>query len=485
MTKLILGPIIGGLNDTQANIWGRTDGPATLYAWVSRYPDLNDLHQPTSQSPPLTAQNGFAGVVPISGLRPETNYYYTVTLDGTLQSPLVWPYPRFSTFPTREMPRSFSFVFGSCFLPKEEPSGGIFDHINQLRFQRENNPEKNLRFMLLMGDQIYADAYKYNSLGRCALSLHDYRLVYTYTWSQPPFQRLLQKIPAYMTLDDHEVDDDWTWVNMDRTRASIPIWDRFIRWWDRRSKAERMLTAARVKDALQAYWEHQGMHTRTYFTTMAKDDQTRYTLATNDPGSFAYHFNYGAAAFFVLDTRTMRVKPANGQHVMLGEGQWHVLSRWLDQVKDAYPIKFIVTSCAMLYQLRHDIARDRWTGFPNERRRFIDLLSQKDVQGVYLLAGDLHSAHAMCVEIAGISGLVPLWEFCSSPFEQKPTRSTRFRWLRKPLPADLVSNQELYFTYPDLNFGVVEVNLDEPAHPRVRFEVYGSDGTIVHSVDTP
>ena len=485
MTKLILGPMIGGLNDTQAYIWGRTDGPGTLYAWLSQNPDLTDLGQPTALSLPLSAQNGFAGVVPINDLQPETEYYYTVTLEPTLQSPLVWPYPKFSTFPPKGAVRSFSFVFGSCFRPADQDGGGIFDHIRALHFARENQAEKALRFMLLIGDQIYGDAYQYNSLGRCALSLDDYRQVYAYTWSRPPFQRLLQKIPAYMTLDDHEVDDDWTWVDMARTQASIPIWDRLIRWWHRRPEAERRLTTERVKDALQAYWEHQGMHARGYFSFLALDNDARYTLSRDDSGSLAYQFSYGAAAFFVMDTRTMRVKARDGQRVMLGTGQWESLINWLDEVKDTYPVKFIVTSCAMLYQLRFDIPKDRWTGFEEERRRFIEALRERDCRGVYLLAGDLHSAHSMQVEITGHGGPIPLWEFCSSPFEQKPTRSTGYTWMRKPLPADLVASQANQFTYPDLNFGVVEVNLDDPQQPEVRFEVYGSDGSLVHAVDTP
>ena len=485
MTKLILGPIVGGLNDTQAYIWGRADGPGTLYAWVGRNPDLSDLSQPTAQSLPLTAQNGFAGVVPIHDLQPEADYHYTVTLDATLQAPLVWPYPKFSTFPPKGALRSFSFVFGSCFLTKDQDSGGIFDRISALRFARESQAEKALRFMLLIGDQIYADAYQYNCLGYCALTLDDYRRVYADTWSRRPFRRLLQNIPAFMTLDDHEVDDDWTWVDMERTLASIPIWDRLIRWWHRRPQAERKITPERVKDALQAYWEHQGMHARGYFSSLALDDGARYTLAPDDTGSLAYQFTYGAAAFFVMDTRSMRVKARDGQRVMLGRGQWESLIKWLDEVNQSYPLKFIVTSCAMLYQLRFDIPKDRWTGFEEERRRFIEALAERDCHGVYLLAGDLHSAHSMKVEIAGTAGAIPLWEFCSSPFEQNPTRSTGYRWMRKPLPDDLVASQVNHFTYPDLNFGVVAVNLDDPQHPEVRFEVYGSDGSLVHAVDTP
>jgi alkaline phosphatase D len=485
MTNLILGPIIGGLTNTQAYIWGRTDGPATLYAWVGQQPDLSDLDGPTSRSLPLTAQSGFAGVVPVDGLNPETNYYYTVTLDETLNTPLVHPFPKFSTFPDDGEPRNFSFVFGSCFLPADKQGGAIFDRINVLRARRANDPAKAFRFMLLTGDQIYADAFGRNGLTRCALSLEDYRKVYQYTWSRPPFRRLLQIIPSYMILDDHEVDDDWTWVTADRSKARIPIWDSLVRWWHGRPKAERELTSERVKHGLQAYWEHQGMHTTGYLLPLRLDDESRYTLGADDPGCLAYHFNYGAAAFFVLDTRTMRVKPKNGQNIMLGEGQWRLLTNWLDEVKDTYSIKFIVTSCAMLYQMRFDIPKDRWTGFTQERRRFIEMLGDRDLHGVYLLAGDLHSAHAMEVEIPGSSGLIPLWEFCATPFEQKSTRLTRYHWIRKPLPGNLVGSQKLHFTYSQINFGVVEVNFRDSRNPQVRFEIYGPDGRLKESVDAP
>jgi len=138
----------------------------------------------------------------------------------------------------------------------------------------------------------------------------------------------------------------------------------------------------------------------------------------------------------------------------------------------------------MLYQLRLDIANDRWLGFREERRRFIEMLCQRDIHGVYLLAGDLHSAHAMQVEIPGASGVIPLWEFCASPFEQNPTRMTGWRWMRKPLPEDLVVNQEILFTYNQVNFGLVEVNLEDPLHPEVGFSVYGADGSVRESMNT-
>ena len=485
MTNLLLGPIIGGLSDTKTYIWARSTGPTVLYAWVGQKPDLSDLTEPTNQSPPLTAQTGFAGVVPIEGLQPETDYFYTVTFEKTLNTPLVHPYPKFRTSPPNTEARSFSFVFGSCFLPEDESGGAIFDRINLQRALRANDPVKALRFILLTGDQIYADAYGRNGLNCCALTLDDYRQVYAYTWSRPPFQKLLQKIPAYMTLDDHEVDDDWTWTDFARSKAKIPFWDALIRWWHGRPQPERELQPQRVKDALQAYWEHQGMHARGYFKPLNLDDDLRYSLASDDPGSLAYSFTYGGAAFLVLDTRTMRVKVKNGPQKMLGDGQWEVLKDWLKDVKGKYPVKFIVTSCAMLYQLRWDIPKDRWTGFEEERRQFIEALEEQDLRGVYLLAGDLHAAHAMEVHISGKSGLSPLWEFCATPFEQDPNKLARIDWMRKPLPKNLVASQKHHFSYSQVNFGVVEVNFDNPEEPKVRFEIYGPDGRKEHCVDTP
>jgi hypothetical protein len=61
MTQFTLGPIVGGISATEANIWGRTDGPGQLYAWLGRQADLSDAWL-AGESPPLAAADGFAGV---------------------------------------------------------------------------------------------------------------------------------------------------------------------------------------------------------------------------------------------------------------------------------------------------------------------------------------------------------------------------------------------------------------------------------------
>jgi alkaline phosphatase D len=470
MQDLLLGPIIGGLTSTGAHLWGRASAAGELHAWLGNQPDLNDAFL-ASKSLPLVEDNGFAGVAPLSGLSPSTRYHYALTLSDRPPSPSLAPFPEFTTFPPDRERVSFSFAFGSCFRPQNENGGEIFNAVERMRQQ------KNLRFILMIGDQIYADAYPYNGIGKIACDLQEYRDVYTYTWSRPPLKHLLSNLPAFMILDDHEVDDDWRWLDKERRWAHIPWWDQVQRWFQRRPPQERYIPLKRVQDALQAYWEHQGMHSPHFELPPTLNVAGQYALPKGDPGSLAYTFTFGGAAFFVLDTRTMRVRNRR-ERSMLGAGQWNGLETWLLHVKDAYPVKFLVTSCALLFNMRLDIPRDRWSGFPRERDRLLHFLADNGIEGVYLLAGDLHSAHAVSAELYGPKErAIPLWEFCSTPFEQVPNTLARYTY--RPPRSTAVKNQTLHFTLATNNFGVVRVEYDGSERPWVHYEVYGQDGSFL------
>jgi alkaline phosphatase D len=335
----------------------------------------------------------------------------------------------------------------------------------------------HLRFILLLGDQIYADSCPIDGVSTVATSLEDYRAKYAYTFSRPPFRDLLARLPVFMTMDDHEVDDDWTWTDSSRTLAQIPVWNRAFRWIQGRPRVEWQIPRQRVQDALKAFWEHQGMHAPRFILPPSLDPQEKYTLEPEDPGSLAYNFTFGAAAFFVLDTRSMRVKGRSGRN-MLGEGQWKVLENWLLKVKDAYPVKFLVSSCALLFHMWIDFTRDRWSGFPEERERLLHFLRDNGIQGVYILSGDLHSAHAVRAEFTGPKGgLVPLWEFCSSPFEQSVNKFSSHTY--RPVRSSAVGGQQLFFCERQPNFGLVRVDFSRTGAPAVRFEVYGKSGELI------
>jgi alkaline phosphatase D len=444
-----------------------------LHAWLGRQPDLSDAYL-SATSLPLAAQDGYAGVAVVKGLKPETCYYYALTLSDSPPKQTWEDYPAFTTSPVPGKRVSFNFAFGSCFRPKDAQGGRIFQTIDQRRRSDQ------LRFILLIGDQIYADDSDHNGIGRIACTLAEYRDVYTYTWSRPTFRQLLANLPAYMILDDHEVDDDWHWQDSNRRLADIPWWDRLKRWRQGSRPEERQLPIQRVQVALQAYWEHQGMHAPGMELPPQLNRVGQYALDMDDPGSLAYTFTFGAAAFFVLDTRSMRVK-GRSEASMLNEGQWQALKSWLLAVKNAYPVKFLVTSCSMLHPMWHDIPRDRWSGFPEERDRLLHFLAANGIEGLYLLAGDLHSSHAVYAELYGPQGLtLPVWEFCSTPFEQNPNRLARYTYT--PLHSGPVKASRRAFCVSQCNFGVVRVDFSKGKRPRVAFQVYGQQGELLGEV---
>jgi alkaline phosphatase D len=481
MNELSLGPIVGGLSHRRAYLWGRAKadqpGTARLHAWLGQQPDMRNAHL-AGTSLPLRSQDGYAGVVPLEGLQADTRYYYALNLKSTTpvqgEGPLPGgSYPCLRTFPAPGESVAFNFAFGSCFRPAEPNSGKIFRALDARRLADD------LRFVLLIGDQIYADDFEYNSLGKVAETLDEYRAVYQYVWGWPEFRQLLYNLPAFMILDDHEVDDDWRWIDKNRRMATIPWWDVLMRLLNGRPLREASLPLERVQNALQAFWEHQGMHAPSRVQPLELDPGGRYALPVSDPGSLAYTFEFGLAAFFVLDTRTMRVRPRwGGSRSMLGEGQWQMLQDWLLRVKDTYPVKFLVSSCSLLYDMWIDIPKDRWSGYPMERDRLLHFLAANNIQGLYVLAGDLHSGHAVYAELYAPNGEdLPLWEFCSSPFEQKPNK--RAGYTRIKIHNGLLKRQERRFFCAEPNFGVVRVGSSRGGRTSVEFQLFGRSGDLL------
>jgi len=471
MAEIVLGPVIGGLSHDGVKLWARADGPGMLHAWVGQAPDLSDAQRAGAAL--LVASSGFAARVPVQGLQPETTYHYALTLTDTPPSPQGAPYPAFTTAPLPGTITDFTFAFGSCFLPGKRYDGAVLRQIDALRSSRD------LRFLLMLGDQIYADVWGGNGIGRVALTENDYRAVYLHTWGHPAWRGLMQNMPVFMTLDDHEVDDDWAWTSSERYAGRIPGYHVPKRWIRGYPPEARRLSHRRIQAAIQTYWEHQAMHAPDLLHPPEGVEYDRPQLLPSDEGNFAYTFTYGPAAFFVMDTRTQRI---HGQR-MLNRVQWEALETWLLDVKDRFPVKFIVSSVSVLYEMWGDTSLDRWNGYPDERRRLLHLLTANHIQGVYILSGDLHTAHAVetVLRTPG-GGTMTLWEFCSSPFEQVPNKIAR--WLRRRVRVHPVVRQQVHFHLAEPNVGLVQITFSEKdATPKVRFEVYDSRGNMRHHVD--
>jgi len=455
--SVLLGPIVGGLSHNRANIWARADSPSTLHIWLAAHADLSDT-QLIGQVE-LLPEDGCAGIVSLERLEPEKKYYYAVSLRNV--RPAQNDFHSFTTFPEPRTPRSFSFAFGSCYLPPDERGGETMDELN-----RRIEPE-DLRFGLFLGDQIYADRADLNGIGQIAVTLDEYRAVYEYAWRRPVMRALLPSLPLFMTLDDHEVDDDWRWLDSEHSAAAISAFERFFRWLKGLPSEQRRLSPERVHAALKAYHEHQAIHAPGGFLPLETNPIGESRSQSQDTVSFAYAFYLGGAAFFVLDTRTMRVK--DGKRSMLGEAQWTLLQEWLKEANSQYPIKFLVSSATILHPFWLDLTRDRWNGFPVERERLLEFLAVNEIEGLHILTGDLHSAHAVSAELKCPGGRrIPIWEFCSTPFEQ----SARLAAITyRPLSSKWIGNQKRLFQQTGRNFGIIHVDFDAST-PHVTFTLH-------------
>lgn len=93
---LVSGPVLGPPTSTSAIIWVKFAQPVSVQARVSLQPDLEEH----TDSPPTTVrvEVDFAGFVSIGSLQPDTQYYYTLVVNGQ-QMPVTKPYS-FRTAPT-------------------------------------------------------------------------------------------------------------------------------------------------------------------------------------------------------------------------------------------------------------------------------------------------------------------------------------------------------------------------------------------------
>lgn len=471
--SLRLGPLVGGLGPSQANLWAKVrpedlasaGGSNQLHGWIATKEDFSDAIL-AAQSYPLGPETDYAGVVPLRNLEPGTCYWYALTL-----VPVKPPKPdgQFKTFPEDGQPAPFAFAVGSCFLRKGDDCGRAFRVLGEYSTSHQGQVDEP-RFMLMIGDQIYADNSKFNGISKVATTRDEYCAVYNHTWADPEMRKLMAVLPAYMALDYHEVDDDWAWWDEGHTRAYNSPLERFLRFIKGRPVEERVISPKRIQAALQACWEHQYMHADGFVQPFRFDADYNYIVTGADPGSLAYTFNYGAAAFFVMDTRTCRVRDLRSVH-MLGDTQKGLLKDWLLRVNQTHQVKFLVTSSAFLFELWVDIARDRWTGYKAERNDLLKFIAENNIRDVCFIAGDLHSGHALSVDLRGADGSpIRVWEFCASPFMQK---IGPFTWSYKKIrsPEIIPGSQHKHFCHPTINFGIVKVKYDA-GQPRVQYDLH-------------
>jgi hypothetical protein len=231
-------------------------------------------------------------------------------------------------------------------------------------------------FFIHAGDQIY---YDFPDPER-APKAKEYRLAYHEAWFEDDALRhLLASWPHYMTLDDHEIVDQFARDFQSPTKYS---------------PGDYLLQS-----------------TKAY---------RQYPHALNPPGEngkearncgpFWFTFEKGATRFFVMDTRTHR---RNRRGEIIDREQMDTFLAWLSEHRTA--LKFVVTSVPFVAELnrgateakqdwydpRRNSEQDKWTApeFKAQRERIIEYIALHRIEHLVFLTGDMHCCYHATMRI--------------------------------------------------------------------------------------
>ncbi len=399
MPNLTHGPIVGTTTENSTVIWMRADSHCQAEIRLAKNAqDLPDNYLANGLTT-LEDAADYTGTVRLDGLQADETYHYTILIDGNPVLPGEnFPSLTMRTLPSESnMPETFSFAFGSCFIPQDFGDDIFADLEKKIITQQSDG--SGLRLFLMIGDNVYVDHYFNENYKDADLNANElrqlYREAYRDTWKYENFRRALTKIPSYMIFDDHEFWDNWGNVDYDKDE-------------------EDHYDKEHYKAAVQAYWEYQDRHN--------PDAETRHQ---GQSPTYYYSFTVGDIGFFVLDCRTERDIDAKPR-IMLSDTQWQALFAWLSDNNDTCRVKFIVSSIPITFSAlppwlvdsAHEKLGDQWLGYPEERAKLFKYIQDQGIQGVHFLSGDIHLGQGVLMQSKNDPTAPVVYSYTASPLAQ-------------------------------------------------------------------
>ena len=240
--------------------------------------------------------------------------------------------------------------------------------------------EEELHFVVHLGDYIYEGGVSENKPRRHngpeVISLDDYRNRYALYKSDPNLRAAHSAFPWIVTLDDHDVDNDWA--------------DGIPEDPDNQTLEEFLVRRA---NAFQAYYEH--MPLRLLSKPRGADIQMYRRFSFGD-----------LARFHVLDTRQFRndqaggfIKPRSSKvdepnRTMTGKRQ----ERWLFEGLTRSEVRWnVVAQQTIMAEFDYQIGpgrvinHDQWDGYTAARQRILNFIKNRRPPNPVVLSGDWHS----------------------------------------------------------------------------------------------
>lgn len=253
------------------------------------------------------------------------------------------------------------FAVGSCQYPATPLNENVAHaSLGRLAGRIADLRHAPLDFLLLLGDQIYADA----TAGLMdASQLHErYARKYQAYFGIPALADILKSAPTYMMLDDHEISVDCE-----------PPYEG--------------VRAAYLEEGLAAYWGWQRM-------------------CDPLPTLWFEAFATQEAGLFVLDTRLareLRTVRTYRKASILGHAQTEALKAWLLS-REPSSLKLIGSASMLLPRHRDNsdctIRLDGWDGYPASLHEILAFICDHRIDNVAFLCGDEHLSCVARIEVS-------------------------------------------------------------------------------------
>lgn len=335
------GPIVGGVTDTSANIFVRTEEGASVKIAYSTITPYSPQTAALSQESQTQASSDLTAIIPLSNLNPETKYYYWIAINS--DTPDTSKTYEFITFPTPDSARDFNFAVFSDLSQRKE--------LRAISYQSAANDSPS--FILQIGDFDHRDPGDKPT----PITLENWRKMHRDMFQDMPAGQdfatyIAPYFPLYQMWDDHDYGDN----NTDRTA-----------WW---------------KDlATQAFKEYHPL-----------------PPLPNPNRGLWHNFHYAQAEVFMLDLRSQR-DPNNdadnseksmldGANIENGQKDWlksalaNSTVRW----------KFIISTSVWNPKSKKV---DSWYLFQNEQQELVKFIQDNNITGVIILSGDIHTGGAI------------------------------------------------------------------------------------------
>ncbi len=365
--RLTVGPILGATDISSAKIFGRADfemdgdRPRRAHG-VVRMRKKGDVDFLAPIFFKMNPNFDMTGVVITSGLDSNTSYEYQMgwfysdaqsdQIDVT--NILIWEDIKTIGFRTASSDSNATrvLVAGSCRYALSLFNGMWFDDRGDKTFRSilsVIDKGEHVDQLIMCGDQIYADDL--NVIG-ADVGVDKFNKRYRSAFTTKHLRRLMGQVPTYMTLDDHEIEDNWP------ESATKKDW------------------VTKFPAAMHAYSTYQASHSPLF-----KSDDGRLE---GTPSHLWYSYQDGCCDIFVCDTRTERSLDEAVPEI-LGPLQMKNLLAWL--LDGSGRVKIIVTSVPP-YESE---SNDKWHGFIGQRDELLECIRNNGIKKIVFISGDVHA----------------------------------------------------------------------------------------------